>query len=87
MSKKTVEMALQRSLLRHLGKDYLALVSAIETVWKDKTTDLSDMILRVTRHAKINRGNEKDSIPNAKVLAANIYRAPKGTYITKECME
>ena len=31
MSKKTIEMTLQGSLLRHLGKDYSALVSAIET--------------------------------------------------------
>lgn len=45
MSRKTIEMALQGSLLRHLGKDYSALVSAIETAWKDETTDLADTIL------------------------------------------
>ena len=32
MSKKTIEMILQGSLLCHLGKDYSALVLAIETV-------------------------------------------------------
>ena len=89
MSKKTVEMALQGSLLRHLGKDYLALVSAIETVWEDGNTNLSDIIFRVTRHAEINRGNAEDNAdtPNTKVLAANIQRAPKGTCTTKECVE
>lgn len=45
MSKRTIEMALQDSLLWHLGKDYSALVSAIETTWKDETTDLQDTIL------------------------------------------
>ena len=45
MSKKTVEMTLQGSLLRHLGKDYSALVSAIETTWTDETTNLQDTIL------------------------------------------
>ena len=89
MSKKTVEMALQESLLRHLGKDYLALVSVIETVWEDRNTNLSDIILRVTRHAKINRDNVEDNAntPNTKVLAANIQRTPKGTCTTKKCVE
>lgn len=41
MSKKTIEMTLQGSLLRHLGKDYSALVSAIETAWKDETSGSS----------------------------------------------
>ncbi len=65
----------------------MVLVSVIEMVWKDKTTNLSDIILGVTRHAKINRGNEEDSVPNAKVLAANIHKVPKGTCTTKECVE
>lgn len=87
MSKKTVEMALQESLLWYLGKNYSTLVSAIETVWKDKTINLSDTILRVTCYAEIDKGNEEDSVPNAKVLTANIYRVPKGTCIMKECVE
>lgn len=89
MSKRTVEMALQGSLLRHLGRDYSALVSAIETVWRDETTDLGDTILRVIRHAEITKGNEEDNADhtNAKVLAANIHRASKGTCTTKECVE
>ena len=86
MSKKTMEMTLQGSLLRHLGRDYAALVSAIETNWKDETTDLANTILRVIRHAEINKGNDKDNA-DVKVLAANIHRAPKSTCTTKECVE
>ncbi len=37
MFKKTIEMTLQGSPLRHLGKDYSALVSVIETTQKDPT--------------------------------------------------
>lgn len=75
MSKKTVEMTLQESLLQHLGREYLALVSAIETVWRDETTDLGNTIFRVVRHAEITKGNEEDNTDytNAKVLAANIH--------------
>ena len=82
MTKKTIEMILQRSLLHHLGRDYAALVSAIKTNWKDETTDLADTILRVIRHAEINKSNNKDNA-DVKVLAANIHRAPKGTCTTK----
>lgn len=45
MSKKSIEITLQSSLLQHFDKNYLTLVSAIETVWKDKTTNLADTIL------------------------------------------
>lgn len=89
MSKRIVEMTLQGSLLRHLGREYSALISAIETVWRDETTNLGDTILRVVRHAEITKGNEEDNADytNAKVLAANIHRAPKGTCTTKKCIE
>ena len=72
MSKKTIKMTLQRSLLCHLGRDYAALVSAIETNWKDETTDLADTILRVIRHAEINKGNDKNNT-DVKVLTTNIH--------------
>lgn len=93
MSKKTVEMTLQSSLLRHLGKDYSALVSAIETTWTDETTDLQDTILRVIRHAEINKDNDQDIAVNASsstnALAVNIQRerAPRGTCTTQECID
>ena len=83
MSKKTIKMTLQGSLLRHLGRDYTALVSAIETNWKDETTNLANIILQVIRHTEINKGNDKDNA-DVKVLAANIYQAPKRTCTTKE---
>lgn len=86
MFKKTIEITLQGSLLYHLGRDYVALVSAIETNWKEETTDLADTILRVIKQAEINKGNDKDNA-DVKVLAANIHRAPKRTCTTKECVE
>ena len=89
MSKKTVEIAFQRSLLRHFDKNYLALVSAIKTVWEDRNTNLSNIILRVTCHAEIQRGNVEDNAdtPNTKVLAANIQQTPKGTCTSKKCVK
>lgn len=93
MSKKTIEMTLQGSLLRHLGKDYSALVSAIETTWTDETTDLQDTILRVIRHAEINKDNNQDIADNASLstnaLAVNAQRerAPRGTCTTQECID
>lgn len=86
MSKKTIEMTLQGNLLRHLGKDCSALVSAIETAWKEETTDLSDHILRITRHAEISKGNQEDTAENDKVLAAGIHRAPNGTCTPKNTL-
>ncbi len=83
MSKRSIEMTLQRSLLRHLGKDYSAVVSAIETWWTEETTNLSDTILRIIRHAEIKKGNEEDSTENVKVLATGALRAPKGTCTTQ----
>lgn len=84
-------MALQGSLLRHLGKDYSALVSAIETTWKDETTDLQDTILRIIRHAEINKGNDQNiasSIPtNALAVNAQQERAPRGTCTIQECVD
>lgn len=89
MSRKSLEITLQGSLLRHLGKGYSALVSAIETTWTDKTTDLSDTILRIIRHAEINKGNEED-LPESSskvVLAARTPQAPRGTCTTEECID
>lgn len=87
MLKKTIEMTLQGSLFRHLGKDYSALVSDIETTWKEETTDLQDIILRVIRHAEINKGNNQDMAANiSNPLAVNTQRererVPRGTCTT-----
>lgn len=88
MSRKSVEMTLQGSLLRNLGKGYSALVSAIETSWTDKTTNLSDTILRIIRHAEINKGNEEDTAENPhKVLATRTPQTPRGTCTTQECID
>lgn len=87
MSRKTVEMTFQGSLLQHLGKDYSALVSAIETEWKEETTNLSDTILRVIRHAKINKGNVQDLAKSTKVLSTGIQIAPKETCTTPKYVE
>ena len=90
MSKKTIEMALQGSLLQHLEKDYSALISAIETTWKEETTDLQDTILRIIRHAEINKGNNQDTTENttnAMAVNAQRERAPQRTYTTQKCVD
>lgn len=90
MSKKTIEMTLKGSLLRHLGKEYSALVSTIETTWKEEITNLQETILRVIRHAEINKGNEQDAAGNTtNALAVNAQRerAPKKMCITQECVD
>ena len=82
-------MTLQGNLFRHLGKDYSALVSAIETTWKEETTDLADTILRIIRHAEINKENEKDTADNVNALAVSAQReqAPRGTCTNQECID
>lgn len=62
ISRKTFQMTLQGNLLRHLGKDYSVLVSAIKTGWKEDTTNLLATILRVIRHAEISKGNDQDNV-------------------------
>ena len=52
-------MTLQGNLLRHLGKDYSALVSAIKMTWNEETTNLADTILRIIRHAEIKKEMRK----------------------------
>ncbi len=84
MSQKTVEMTLQGNLLRHLGKENSALVSGIETEWKEETTNFSDTILRLMRHAEINKENAQDVAENTKVLTIITQRALKGTCTTPE---
>ena len=89
MSRKSIEMAIQGGLLRHLGKGYSALVSAIETTCTNKTTDLSHTILRIIRHTEINKGNKEDSTenPSKVVLATRTPQAPRRTCTTQECID
>ncbi len=84
MSKRSIEMILQGSLLQHLGKDYSTAVSAIETGWTEETTNLSDIILRIIRHAEIKKRNEENSTENVKVLATEAPQTPKSTCTTQE---
>lgn len=86
MSRKTIKMTLQRKLLHHLGKDYSALVSAIETRWKEDTTNHSDTVLRIIRQAEINKGSAQDT-KKPQILVTGMHRAPKGTCKTPECIE
>ncbi len=69
ISKKTVKLTLQGNLLRYLGKDYSALVTTIETEWKEEITSFFNTVLRVVRHAEINKGNKKDMVSSASVNA------------------
>lgn len=65
------------------------MVLAIETAWKEEITDLLDTILRVVCHAEINKGNDKDTADNVKVLAIamGIQRASQGMCTTQECID
>ena len=67
-------MTLQENLLRHLGKNYSALVLAIETIWKEETMDLADIILRIICHAEINKENKKNTANNINVFAVSAQR-------------
>lgn len=82
-------MTLQETLLWHLGQDYVALVSTIETMWQNETTKLSNIIFQVVRYTKIMQRNKKNNTNhfNAKVLIAKIYRVLKKTCITKKYVE
>ena len=71
ISRKTIEITLQRNFLRHRGKDYLALVSAIETTWKEEIIDLGDTILRIIRHVEINKRNKKDTADYVNAFAVD----------------
>lgn len=42
---------------------------AIKTMWKKEIIDLVDIILRIIRHAKINKRNEKNTADNVNALA------------------
>lgn len=86
MSKKTIKIDLQGNLLRHFGKDYSALISAIKTTWKNKTTSLADIILQFIKHAEINKKNNQDNA-EVKIIATGIYQTPKGTCTTKKCVK
>lgn len=89
MSKKIVEMTLQGSLLWHLGKDYLVLVSVIEITWKEETTNLQDTIFPIIWHVEINKGNNQDmanNTTNALAVNAQQERTPQRTCTTQECI-
>lgn len=84
---ETVEM-IQANMLRNLGSEYSALVSAIQTKWKEGNTNLADTILRVIRYEKFIKETDGDKKSlEAKVLSAGVHRAPKGTCTTPECVE
>lgn len=71
-------MILQESLTRQLKREYVALVLAIETNWKDMTVDLANTMLQVIKHTEINKGNNKNNA-DMKVLAVNIHQTLKRT--------
>lgn len=68
-SKRTIKITLQRSLFRHLSKNYSILVSAIETMWEKESTNLANTILRIIWYVEINKRNEKDTANNVNAFA------------------
>lgn len=75
MSKKTKEITLQDSLLRHFGKNYSDLVLAINTAWMEDTTVFIDTILRVIPYAEINKENNKNTAENVITFAVRVQQA------------
>lgn len=60
MSRKSLEITIQKSLLQHLKKGYSALVWTIKTTLTNETINSSDIILCIICHAKINNENKED---------------------------
>lgn len=88
MLQKTIEMTLQQSFFYYLKENYSAFVSAIKTGWTKDMTNLSDIILKVIRQAKIQKRNAlNNATENPKIMITNIYQAPKRIYTTPECIE
>ena len=80
-------MILQKSLLRHLVKEYSALVSAIKTSWTEESTNLAETILQIIYYAEIIKRNIEDSVENTKVLVTRTLQVPKRTCITQKCID
>lgn len=72
MFNKSIKMIFQGSLLKYLGKDYLALVLAIKTIWKEETINLIDTIFRVICYTKINKNINKNLVKNVNVLTIGV---------------
>lgn len=72
ISKKTVELTLQGNFLKHLGKDYLALVTSIKTKQNKKTISLTDTVLKVVKYIEINKENKKNKASSIFVNALAI---------------
>ena len=89
MHAQMAKMMLQANMLRNLGSEYSALVSAIQTEWKEENTNLSDTILRVIRYKKFIKQTAaaEDKSQEAKALLTGVHRAPKETCTTPECVE
>lgn len=82
ISKKIINMTLQENLLRHFGKYYSTLVSAIQTMWKEETMDVVNTITQIICYAEISQGNERNTADNvnALIVGAQQEQAPRGTY-------
>ena len=86
---QTAEMMLQANMLRNLDSEYSALVSAIQTEWKEENTNLSDTILKIIQYEIFIKQTAagEDKSQEAKKLLTGVHRAPKRTSTTPECVE
>ena len=57
--RQSIEMYFQASMLMNIRTNYLALVSAIQKDWKDKTTNLAEAVIQIIRHFEFIEVNEK----------------------------
>lgn len=85
-TRQSTEMYFQATMLMNIGTEYSALVSATQKDWKDKTTNLAEIILQIIRHHEFMEGNEKPQIA-LQNSTPSIHRAPKGSCTNAECVE
>lgn len=50
-TRQSTEMYFQATMLMNIGTEYSALVSTIQTNWKDETTNLAETVLQIIRHS------------------------------------
>lgn len=72
----------------NIGTDYLALVFAMQKDWKDKTTNLAKVVLKIIRHFEFLEWNKK--ICHVMQVSSSIFLTnygPKDSCTNLECVK
>lgn len=84
---QSTEMYFQATMLINIGTEYSALVSAIQTDWKDETTNLAETVLQIIRHFEFIEGNKKNKVVFQTSTSRPPSAAPKRSCKNPECVE